>query len=245
MKTPILTAPMNTKFSKNTHLTALLSIIIITFTACVPQIELTSSWTNKQAKVKNSPLVMVMVLGKNLTNRQYAEGYIVNELMSRGYNAKAALDVFKPDAQKYDSATMVTMLKQQNVDMLFTTAVVEITEKETYVPGTKERVPVGTYATPYNPYYNQNNYYINNSNDFYGYYNTYNYATLYETRETPGYTYTDVTVILESKLFSVATPELLWFGQSKSYTAEPTTKLYETFAKIVVDDMVKNNLLVK
>ncbi len=236
---------MKTKFNKNTPLIGLLSIILFAFTSCAPPIELTSSWSNKQAKVKNAPLVMVMVLGKNLTNRQYAEGYIVNELMNRGYNAKAALDVFKPEAQQYDSASMVALLKQNNVDMLFTTAVVEVSEKETYVPGTTERVPVGTYATPYNPYYSENNYYYNNSNDFYGYYNTYNYATVYETRETPGYTYIDVTVILESKLFRVESPELLWFGQSKSYTTEPTTKLYETFAKIVVDDMVKNNLLVK
>lgn len=236
---------MKSTFKQLIPVTALLSIVLMAFTSCAPQIELTSSWTNKEAKVKNAPLVMVMVLGKNLTNRQYAEGYIVNELINRGYNAKAALDVFKPDVQKYDSATMVTMLKEHNVDMLFTTAVVEITEKETFVPGTTERVPVGTYATPYNPYYSQNNYYYNNSNDFYGYYNTYNYATVYETRETPGYTYTDVTVILESKLYRVESPELLWFGQSKSYTTEPTTKLYETFAKIVVDDMVKNNILLK
>jgi len=218
-----------------------LSAIAVLITSCAEPIVLTSSWSNKQAKIKSSPKIMVMVMGKDLNNRMVVENDIVTLLKAGGHNAIAALDVFKPDVQKYDSATMVSLLRQNNIDMLLTNAITNVSEKERYVPGTTEQVPVGTYATPYNPYYNS--YY----NNYYNYYNysAMNYQTIYETRETPGYTVTDVEVIIESRLFDVNAPDLLWFGQSKSYTKDPSTELFNAFAKLVVDDINKYNLLVK
>jgi hypothetical protein len=218
-----------------------ISIVAVLFTACAPQIELTSSWTNKTVKPKKSPKIMVMVMGEDLNNRMVVENDIVNLMKAGGHNAIAALDVFKPNVQKYDSATMVNMLRQNNIDMLLTNSIVNISEKERYVPGTTEQVPVGTYATPYNPYYNS---YYNNYYNYYNYQST-SYQTIYETRTTPGYTVTDVEVIIESNLYDVSIPELLWFGQSKSYTKEPSTELFHEFATIVVNDITKNNLLVK
>jgi len=225
--------------------TALFSIVLLAFTSCAPQVELTSSWTNKQAEVKASPKIMVMVLGSNLSNRQWVEKDIVAELAKLGHTAVGSLDVFRPDVQKMDSATMVDMLRSNKIDMLLTNAVVNITEQEKYVPGTTEQVPVGTYATPYNPYYSQNYYYQNGYNNYYGYYNSYSYQTIYETRTTPGYTYVDVEVIIESKLYDVNKPELMWFGQSKSYSKDPSSELFSSFAKLVVNDLNKNNLLRK
>ncbi len=230
---------MKTFNSNNLRLTALLSIVLMIFTSCAPQIELSSSWTNKRSTVKNSPMVMVMVLGKDLANRQAVENFMVAELHTNGHKAIAALDVFKPEVQKYDSASMVNLLRENKIDMLLTSSVVKVTEKDRYVPGTTEQVPVGTYATPMNPYYSTN------YNSYYNHYNTYNYQVLYETRTTPGYTVTDVEVLIESNLYDVSKPELLWYGQSKSYTNEPSAELFNAFAKIVVADIVKNNLLLK
>ncbi len=225
------------------HSILLLSIVAFLITSCSPQIELTSSWTNKQANPKPQPLVMVMVMGKDLANRQNAESYIVAELQKSGIKAIAALDVFKPEVQKYDSATMVSLLRLNKVDMLLTSAITNVTEKDRYVPGTTEQVPVGTYSTPYNPYYNNYNYYNNYYNNYNYQYN--NYQTIYETRTTPGYTVTDVEVIIESHLYDVEKTELLWYGQSKAFTKEPSSELFNSFARIVVGDIKKNNLLVK
>jgi len=236
---------MTKTFRNYLPVTALLSVILMAFTSCAPQVELTSSWTNKQAQVKASPKILVMVLGSNLNNRQLVEAHIVAQLAKLGQNAIASLDIFQPDIQKYDSTNMVGLLRQHNIDMLLMTAVVNITEQEKYVPGTTEQVPVGTYATPYNPYYSNNYYYNGGYNNYYGYYNSYSYQTQYETRETPGYTYVDIEVIIESKLYDVNKPELLWFGQSKSYTKDPSTELFDQFAKIVVNDINKSNLLKK
>ena len=225
--------------------TILLSVVLLAITGCAPQVELTSSWTNKQAQAKPSPKIVVMVMGSSLTNRQLVEQHIVAKLAELNHNAVSALEIFPPDIQKYDSTNMVTILRKNNADMLLINAVVNISEQEKYVPGTTEQVPVGTYATPYNPYYSENYYYHGGYNNYYGYYNSYSYQTMYETRTTPGYTYVDVEVIIESKLYDVHKPELLWFGQSKSITLDPSTELFKQFAKSVVDDINKNQLLVK
>jgi len=74
------------------NVTALLSIALMAFTSCAPQIELTSSWTNKQAEVKSTPKIMVMVLGSNLSNRQWIEKDIVTELGKLGHQAIGSLD---------------------------------------------------------------------------------------------------------------------------------------------------------
>ena len=181
---------------------------------------------------------MVMAMGKELANRQSAENYLVAEMQKGGHNAIASLSVFKPEVQHYDSITMVRMLRENGIDMLMTNAVVDVQHIQRYVPGTTESVPVSTVPIQTYPYYNS------------GYYNYYDarttyYQTIYETKTTPGHMETDVEVLIESSLYDVNTAELLWVGQSKSYTIEPSNELFQSFAKNVVADITKNNLLQK
>jgi intracellular sulfur oxidation DsrE/DsrF family protein len=69
-------------------LAALLALTAVMISSCAPEIKLTSSWTNNQAKVKSSPAIMVIALGKaNSSIRQDVENSIVNRLKKYGYNA--------------------------------------------------------------------------------------------------------------------------------------------------------------
>jgi hypothetical protein len=216
----------------------LTAFVLLLMAACAPPIELSTSWSNKTATVKNSPNVMVMVLGKDLATRQSIESYIVSYLQKQGYNSIMSLDIFKPDIKKYDSLTFVNLLRQYNIDLLLTNAVADIKETQRYVPGTTEQVPVATYPVESYPYYNGGYY------NYYDYRTTY-YQTVYETKTTPGYTVTDTEVLIESNLYDVKSTELLWIGQSRSYTKDPSSELFDEFAKIVVNDIIKNNLLHK
>ena len=216
----------------------LLAAFTFFLAACSPPIDLTTSWTNKQAVVKKSPKIMVMALGKSLANRQSVENDIVAQLRQGGHNAVPALDVLNPTIQKYDSVTFVNLLRNNAFDMLLTNAVVDVKETERYIPGTTESVPVASYPVESYPYYGG------------GYYNYYNYRTMYyqtvyETHTTPGSTVVDVEVLIESSLYDVATADLLWLGQSKSLTADPSPELFRAFAKLVVTDITANNLLQK
>jgi hypothetical protein len=208
--------------------------------SCAPtQIQLTSSWANKNTTVKKSPLVMVMVMGKSVDNRKALENDLVAKLKRKGIKAIGSLEIFKPEVQKYDSTTMVGLLRQNKIDMLLINAVLSITEKERYIPGGSQEVQVSQNATPYSSAGYQVGYYGN----YYGFYN--NYEAMTEKRFIPGQTVIDVTVLIESRLFDVSKPELLWNGQSKTFTKDPSVELFKEFSKVVIDDISKNNLLLK
>jgi hypothetical protein len=223
---------------KHTKKFSLLAFFVFLIISCSPPIDLTTSWTNRQATVKKSPKIMIMAFGKNLANRQATENEIVSELKTLGYNAVAALDIMNPTIQHYDSLTLVNLLRENKFDMLLTNAVVDVKETERYIPGTTENVPVGSYPVASYPAY------------YGGFYNYYDYRmthyqTVYETHTTPGSTVVDVEVLIESNLYDVATTQLLWLGQSKSLTADPSPELFRAFAKNVVTDMVANHVLQK
>lgn len=225
---------------------AFLSVVILIISSCSPQIKLTSSWSNKQVKVKNAPEIMIMVLGKsNSTTRQEIENNIVARLKKEGFKAVPATGIFQPGVAKYDSAEVVSILRKNNIDMLLTCAVVSRTENEHFIPGTVQgtdiMVPGGGAAASYGPY---NGNYIG-YNNYYNYYNTNNSYKIIEAPPTVGTTVTDVYIVVESNLYEVATPELIWHGQSTSYTKQPSTSEINTFSKEVISDIMKNRLLVK
>jgi hypothetical protein len=235
---------MKTVYNRCLQLSTLLSIVFLLITSCSPQIMLTSSWANKQAKVKNAPLIMVMVLGKqNSTIRQDIEKNIVARLKKDGYKAIPASDLFQQGV-KHDSAELVFILQKNNIDMLLTNAVISVTENQRFIPGviqgTDIVVPAGGTATPYNPY---NSVYV--GYNYYNYYNTYNSYKTIDAPPAPGATVTDVLVIIESNLYKVATPELIWHGQSRSSTKQPSASQITTFSKKVISDIKNNNLLIK
>jgi hypothetical protein len=234
---------MKTMFNQKIQSATLLSIVLILITSCSPEIRLTSSWTNKQVKVKSSPVIMVMVLGKaKSTTRRDVENNIVARLIKDGFKAVPASDIIQPGVLKHDSAELVNILRKNNVDMLLTNAVISVTENERFIPGTIQGtdivVPTGGYTTPYSPY---NGFYV-------GYNNYYNYYGSYQTIEAPpavGTTITDVQIIIESNLYEVSAPQLIWHGQSRSISKQPSASSINAFSKEVIGDIRKNNLLLK
>ena len=78
-------------FNQKLNQATFVLIIISLITSCSPEIKLTSSWANKQATVKNSPAIMVAVLGKAESSiRGDTENSIVKRLKKNGYNARPA-----------------------------------------------------------------------------------------------------------------------------------------------------------
>jgi len=231
---------MKTISKQAIRLAAFTSLVLLIITSCAPQVKLTSSWTNRQAKVKSSPVIMVMVLGKpDGEVRQNAENSIVSRLKKDGYKAVPASGIIKPGVQKPDSAQLVGILRENNIDMLLASAVVNVTEKERFIPGaiqgSSERPTGVIYSSPNNPYYN----------NYFGYYNYYSPTTKIDAPEAKGTTVTDVEVLIESRLFQVAIPELIWYGKSKMFTKDISKSLIKDFSKQAVDDIIKNNLLIK
>ena len=238
---------MKTKNNLRIQMAAILSLVLLLIISCSPQIKLTSSWANRQAKVKEAPVIMVLILGNpNSTMRQDIENNIVGRLTKEGFKAVHGSDIIQPGVVKHDSAELVSILRNNNIDMLLTSAVVSRTENERFIPGAVQgsaiAVPSGGAAA--NPYNGYNGVYIG-YNSYYNYYNANNSYQIIDAPKTPGTTVTDVFIVIESRLFSVDSPELVWQGQSTSYTKQPSAGEINSFSKEVINDIMKSGLLVK
>jgi hypothetical protein len=224
------------------------TMALILISSCASQIKLTSTWANKEAIVKKSPVILVMVLGKpNSAARQDIENKIVARLTKDGYKAIPGSTIFQPGPAKRDSAEVVNTLRKNNIDMLLTNAVISRTEEQRFIPGTvqgSDIVVPSSGAAAASGYYNgvtvYNNYY-----NYYNYYNAYSSASVIEAPKAMGTTVTDVSIVIQSNLYEVATPKLIWTGLSTSSTKDPTPGEISTFSKLVIGDIKKNNLLLK
>jgi hypothetical protein len=52
-----------------------------------------------------------------------------------------------------------------------------------------------------------------------------------------------VEVLLESNLYKVQTGELLWSGQSKAFTRNPTPAMAVRYAKNIINDMMDKGVI--
>jgi hypothetical protein len=228
---------MKNKFANLMIVQLALVALVMLFASCTGSLELATSWKNKSATVKSNPKIVVMAVGKNLTNKQKTETEMVAELKKKGQNAIASMDILTP-GQKYDSAAILSILAFNKVDYILTNAIVSKTESEHYVPGETYTTPVTTtQAVNYYPSYNSSFYY------YYGYQSGYYTSTQYETHTTEGYTVTEIEVLIESSLFDVSTSGLVWVAQSKAFTDQFTDDLFVDFAKIIVKDLIDKQMI--
>jgi hypothetical protein len=198
----------------------LLSFSVL-FNSCGPSVQLTASWSDNTNQPTRFSKILVIAIGKDLKKRKLGEDHIKAELQKHGFSASASLDEFGPSfAGQYDSTKMQQLLMDKQFDGVITVRVLNINEHDRWVPGSIYYGPVGFYRGFYGYYYR-----------VWGYYGE------------PGYTVTDVEVLLESNLYRVATGQLLWSGQSKAFSRNPTPAIAGHYAKNIVTDMIRKGVI--
>lgn len=201
---------------------------VFLFGSCSSPIKLTASWVDPGISPERFSNILVLSIGKDLEKRRLAEDNIKAELNRNGYTAATSLAVFEPDfAKKYDSVSLRRILLENRFDAVVTVRVLNVQEKDRWVPG-------NFYYGP--GYFGPGAYY----HGFYGY-----YFRVYGYYDQPGYMVTDVEVLLESNLYKVETGGLLWSGQSKAFTRDPTPSLAARYARNIVSEMIAKGALAK
>ncbi|MES1249717.1 MAG: hypothetical protein ABUL46_03490, partial [Chitinophaga rupis] len=142
-------------------------------------------------------------------------------LQQHGFTAATSLDEFGPDfAKMNDSVRMRQLLLDKQFDGVLTIRVLNVNEQDRWVPGNFYYGPVGYYR------------------GFYGY-----YSRVWGYYNQPGYMTTDVEVLLESNLYKVSTGELLWSGQSKAFSRNPTPEMASRYAKNILNDLLSRQVI--
>ncbi|MBS1603995.1 MAG: hypothetical protein JST42_15110 [Bacteroidetes bacterium] len=188
--------------------------------SCEPPVRLSASWVRKDILPQRFSKILVVSLGKDMEKRRLGEDQIRAELLRRGQTAVTSLSEFGPDFAAMDTARMRQVLLDRQFDGVVTVRVLNVNERDRWVPTAGVYGPVGYYRGFYGYYYR-----------FGGYY--------YES----GYVVTDVEVLLESNFYKVGTGELLWSGQSKAFYRNPTAATAGRYARNIVGDMVEKGVL--
>ncbi|HZE83180.1 MAG TPA: hypothetical protein VE035_02680 [Puia sp.] len=180
--------------------------------------KVTSSWKSSNATpiaTGNKVLVLGIISEKDMRLRMQMEGFLVDGLKAKGYNAVSAYALYGPKMfanNKEESA--LTQLHNSNVDEVLTISLLDRSKERDYQP-----------AYGYAP--------------FWGYYN-YMYGRAY----SPGYVSVNTRWFWESNLYDVTTKKLLYSVQSESFNPSSAGDMGRAYSKVVVKNMTREGVVV-
>lgn len=204
----------------------LLALAVITIQSCASSVALDARWTNPENEPVKPQKILVIVVGESMRGRQVAEDAFEASLQEHGFNSIGALDALPVASGTIDSAVLVRVIDDMDVDAVITARAVNVNTSQHWVPG----------HTTYPSYYGS----------YGGYYGQYGgYGGYYGGSQSQGYMDETTTALLETNLFDTREGDLVWVGQSSVIVAGNTEKLIQKYAAVVVNGMVADGVLQK
>ena len=199
---------------------ALLSLpLLLLFVACSTS-KVTNSYTSHHS---SAPAKRILVLGlfsdKNSKAKRAMENELAKDLSKFGYDAVTATDDF--GATTFSGLTeqqAVQKLHDEGIQNVVTITLVDKNKQKRYVPSTYGYAP-GFWG-------------------YYSYYSPWGYSPY-----RPGYTEVNTSYVFETNLYDVNNNQLLYSAESKTVDAGSMATLANDYARSVVRDMKRKNVL--
>jgi hypothetical protein len=186
--------------------------------------KITTSWKDENTTPEkyNKILVLGLIREVDRTQQQFMENHMVGDLKELGYHAVSSLTEFGPKVfDKMEEDAAIEKLKNSGIDAVVTIVMLDKKKEQKYIPG-------NTFYTPYSFYYNR----------FWGY-----RTTLYRRIYEPGYYVTETKYFWESNLYKMSNQKLVYSVQTESFDPVNTESMAHEYGKLIVEDMVKQNVL--
>jgi hypothetical protein len=186
---------------------------------------ITSSWKAEIIKPRDYKKILVLGLinEPDRTIREEMEEHMMGDLRDLGYDAVCSCDEFNPKAfENMKETEALAKLSYSGIDAVLTVVLLDKQKEKYYEPG---RV----YYTPYRDYQNR----------FWGY-----YSTMHGRVFSTGYYITSTKYFWESNFYDLNNgTKLLYSAQSRSFDPSSANSLSHEYGRMIVKDMVKNNVL--
>lgn len=206
-------------------LTTLLGTLLFCAGCSSTGTQLSATWTSPDyAKLENVDEVLVVAVSQTEVRRRIFEDSLVSKLQAEGISAYPSSQ-FHESVEQMDQEEVEALIKERGIEAVIVTRVLDINRQEVVVPPSTTYTGYPSYGMPY-------------YGSWYGYY-SYGYSAI----NTPGYTYEEVTVSLETNLYDTANGKLIWSGQSDSFNAESTQDVIGPTTDIIVDELIYQKLL--
>ena len=184
----------------------------------------TSSWKAAQTgnlSKEHKVLVLGIIQDKDMRLRMQMEGFMVDALKEKGYNAVSAYTLYGPQQfGKMDEQAVLGRLHNSGIAEVLTISLLDKSRERKYTP-----------SAGYNPY-----------SPFWDYY-SYRYNMIYGPG--PGYLSVSTRFFWESNLYDVNSKSLLYSIQSETFDPSSTSDLGKTYSRIILKKMTREGLLAK
>jgi hypothetical protein len=201
-------------------------LLILSLVGCGgPSTQLTGTWSNPDFQ-KKEEIDNIFIIGaaKTEMNRRMFETEMASALQKKGVNAVASLTVMA-FSEPITKESVEQIASEKQMDAIMITRLVDTKKETNYVPST-------TYVTG-SPYYGS----------WYGYYG-YGYGAGYSVTTTPGYTYTDTIVLLETNLYELKDGTLVWAGTSETFNPNSAQDVIAPLTQLIVGNLLQNGIVI-
>jgi hypothetical protein len=192
----------------------ILGSIILGLVGCASGPKIVSSWRDPSYQGPMFKKIGVVGIAANDTNRRIFESVFVEQLRSTGLEAVASYEV-NPTDQKLPPEEIETYCRENKIDAIITTRVVDIS---TEVQSTGPTVV----AAPYPAYYGS----------YYGY-----YSTSWAYYQSPGYVYTYEVVRIETNVYETKNWSLVWTGTSETVDPSDIAGQSQTLSRALIQQL--------
>ena len=203
----------------------LAAALLLMLSACSSS-RITSSWSaaGSTGKKYNKILVLGLIPDQDRSIRGFMEQHFVDDLKALGYNAASALAEFGPKAfENMCEKDAVDKIRSNGADAVITIVLLDKSKERYYVPAQRQNLPRSVYYRRFGGYY----------------------TTVYDRIYTPGYYVTDTKYFWESNLYDMSNKDLMYSVQTESFDPASSESLGHEYGKLIVEDMVKKNVLAK
>jgi len=174
--------------------------------------------------------VMVIGVAQDQKARQAFEDALVAAIAKEGGTAEASIGVL-PNEEQISEDQLHAAIDAGGFDAVLITRVLSVDKSQEYTPPK-------TYNNPQTRYYPASPGWGYGYGGYYGFYGT----TFAEVHE-PGYFDTSTTLRLESNLYSVATNELVWTGQSETIDPQSIDDARGSMTQAVAQKLKEERLI--
>jgi hypothetical protein len=178
------------------------------------------SWRNPQYANGGFQKLFVIGVGEDDGTRRLFEDTFAKAIASEGAAAQASWGHL-PQSEQLTEEQIRGAIEGGGFDGVLITRVMSVDQNQEYVPPSTHTVPTTSYGYGY-----------------YGYYGA-SYAVVHE----PGYFKTNTTFRLETNLYSVATGDLVWSGQSETLNPESLTDVIDSMTTAVAKKLKSEKLI--
>ena len=197
----------------------ILSAMTTVVLASCANTKITSVWMDSKKQGTSFNDILIIGISEEEHNRRLFEEEFTTQLTAAGIESEVSY-MMLPQGTAINRETVDKAIQGKSIDAVIVTHLVAVEEEKVYRQSMNYRPAYGYYDGLYS---------------YYPHVHTYVHQ--------PGYYTTHEVVKLETNLYEVATEQLVWSAQSRSFAPESAKEVVDDLIKLVIKDLQEKGLI--